>query len=439
MIRSAISSCRHSTRNAEQRCPAEFEGGAEDVRHHLLGERRTVDDQRIAPPRLGDQRDRPAIRAEPFRERALNDPRDLGRTGEQHAGDLGMSDQRRAHGAVAGQQSNGLFRRARFMQHANRFGRHQRRLLGGLGDDDVARRQRGARLSGEDREGKVPRADAGDDAERPVRRVGEVVAELRSIVAQKIDRFADVAQGVGQRLARFSAHQAGQVARAAFEERRRAKQNRGAPRRRRIAPTRPCAGGAGDRIGNSLRAREGDTTDDITIIGRIDDRPPVGPFARPTRHARAGGQRRAELRQPRLVAEVEARRIGAPAVEEIARQRDERMGRADRDQRARQIRRILEERFDRDGGVGDAIDEGCVGAVFQEPAHEIGKQRFMRADRRINPARAVEMGGADHLFDTAVRPCRAGTETHTGRRRNSRPPAHGSSRGSARYAWRIAG
>ena len=57
-------------------------------------------------------------------------------------------------------------RDASLMQRAHRFGGDERRLLGGFGDDRIARRERGGDLAGEDRQRKVPGTDADDEAQR---------------------------------------------------------------------------------------------------------------------------------------------------------------------------------------------------------------------------------------------------------------------------------
>ncbi len=48
--------------------------------------------------------------------------------------------------------------------------------------------------------------------------------------------------------------------------------------------------------------------------------------------------------------------------------------------------------------VGDAVHERGVGAVLEQSANEIGEQGLVRADRRIDPARTIELVAADHLL-----------------------------------------
>ena len=83
----------------------------------------------------------------------------------------------------------------------------ERGLLGRLGDDGVAGGKRGGDLSGEDRQRKIPRRDAGEDAApvqrdlvalagrtgQPLRR-SKFSAGARRVVAQKVGRLADFRQ-----------------------------------------------------------------------------------------------------------------------------------------------------------------------------------------------------------------------------------------------------
>ena len=55
-------------------------------------------------------------------------------------------------------------RQAGLVKQPDRLGRDQRRLLRRLGDHGVAGRQRRGDLAGEDGEGEIPWADAGEDA-----------------------------------------------------------------------------------------------------------------------------------------------------------------------------------------------------------------------------------------------------------------------------------
>ncbi len=149
---------------------AALAGGIEGRRHHvgrhLLRKGGGIDDHRVDAARLGDQRHGRAARGQPAGELPFDETRDRRRAGEDHALDAGVVDDRRADLARARQERERVGRDAGGVQDADRLGRDQRRLLGGLGDDRIAGGEGRCDLSGEDREGKVPRADAGDDPER---------------------------------------------------------------------------------------------------------------------------------------------------------------------------------------------------------------------------------------------------------------------------------
>ena len=53
---------------------------------------------------------------------------------------------------------------------------------------------------------------------------------------------------------------------------------------------------------------------------------------------------------------------------------------------------------DRYTGVADAIDEGSVGAVLEQAAHEVTEESLVRADRCVDAAGAIEVLLADHAL-----------------------------------------
>ena len=59
--------------------------------------------------------------------------------------------------------------------------------------------------------------------------------------------------------------------------------------------------------------------------------------------------------------------------------------------------RVGDDFVDRLPLVDDAIDERGVGAVFEQPPHEIRQQILVTADRRVDPAWPVEMPGGEML------------------------------------------
>ena len=310
------------------------------------------------------------------------------------------------------------------MQEAHRFDRDQRRLLRGLCDHAISRRERGGELAGENRDREIPRADAGDEPERAVRRIVEVARDFRAVIAQEVDGLAHVAERVRQRLAGFAADQPGKPRRIGFKQRGRAGEDLRAIGR---GPRRPFRRRAQRRRSQaaSTSAAPASTTPPTTSrvsAGLRISRAAALAACACGREARLQGF--AEFRQMGFVAEIEPRGIRAFGLEEIARQRDARMRRADRRQRARRRDGVLDQRLDGNLRVGDAIDERGVGAVLQQPAHEIGEQRVVRADRRIDAARPIGRRSGCR----AARPCRAGTGTRIARNRNCRPPSHAPSR-----------
>ena len=221
------------------------ERGGEHVADHLLGQRRGIDDQRVLAAGLRDQRHRLARRSEPRGELALDQARDGGRAGEHHAAHALVGDQRRADIARAGQQLQRTGRHAGLEQQLDGHRRDQRRFFGGLGEHRVARRQRRGHLAGEDRQREIPGRDAHHWSQRAVRVVAEVRARLRAVVAQEIDRLADLGDGVRQRLARFAHDEREQFGAARLEALGRAPQCRGALGRRRGRPGGRCGQGCG--------------------------------------------------------------------------------------------------------------------------------------------------------------------------------------------------
>ena len=83
-----------------------------------------------------------------------------------------MRHECRADFAIAGHEMQRRSGHANAMQEADRFGGNQRRLLGRFGDGGISRREGRGDLAGEDRQRKIPRADA-DEHAAPA--IGEIV------------------------------------------------------------------------------------------------------------------------------------------------------------------------------------------------------------------------------------------------------------------------
>ena len=56
----------------------------------------------------------------------------------------------------------------------------------------------------------------------------------------------------------------------------------------------------------------------------------------------------------------------------------------------------------RQGGVGDTVNERGVGTVFQQAAHQVSQQGFVGADRGVNTARTVEFAVSHFTYNLLV-------------------------------------
>ncbi|CAE6942809.1 hypothetical protein R69927_07777 [Paraburkholderia domus] len=101
-----------------------------------------------------------------------------------------------------------------------------------------------------------------------------------------------------------------------------------------------------------------------------------------------------KLNKEMFVRQIQAHRIETLGAKQIARQRNLRVRRTERDDLRGFLDRVGDQVLDRDAFVGNAIHERRVRAVFQQAAHEVREQRFMRADRRIHAARTVQFVAA---------------------------------------------
>ena len=259
-----------------------------------------------------------------------------------------IGDQRRADFAGAGHELQRVGRDARFMQDAHGFRGDQRRLLGGLGDHRIARRERGGDLAGEDRERKVPGTDADDEAERGRGAGQQRARRLVRVIAQEVGRLAHFRDRVGVRLAGLAHDEADERVVARFEEVGGAAQHRRALGRRDRGERGRGAVADLDRRGDFVGARVTGEADDVASVGGVEDR-----LARVVlRGARRKGapwrlgacvESVGEPGQASFVGEIEPARVDAIGRIEVARRRDLVVRRA--------------ERLDRAGGLGGIGDE----------------------------------------------------------------------------------
>ena len=222
------------------------ERGGDDIVGDLLGQRGGIGDHGVDAAGLRDQRhDRSVLGGE----RPVDVTRDLGRAGEDDAGDLRMRGQRRTDAAVAGDEVQCAFRDAGLVQQRDGRARDARCLLGGLCHDAVAGHQRRGDLAEENRQRKIPRRDRDKDAAaahgerialagraRHCDIAAEQLSALRGIIAAEIGGLAHFRERVVERLAALALKQREEMRAAALQ------QMRGLLQRRRAR--RPPASGS---------------------------------------------------------------------------------------------------------------------------------------------------------------------------------------------------
>ncbi len=199
------------------------------------------------------------------------------------------------------------------------------------------------------------------------------------------------------------------------------------------AATNRCVdiGAAGDHDGTERAGRIGGSDD-----GERGARDALAADDRRRGPARVapGRERPVERRHRRLVGHGQSARIDAFGREQIARQRQQRVGRGAARDRARD--RIGDDFVDRHIGVGDAIDERCIGAVFEQPPHEIGQQFLVAADRGVDAAGDAKAAGGHDLFVQRVAHAVQALEFEVGARHRARIGVLDDGRGGVRVVRR---
>ena len=169
-------------------------------------------------------------------------------------------------------------RHAGLVQELHRLEGDERRLLGGLGDDRIAGRERRGDLAEEDREREIPRADA-DEHAAPAKReavllpgragqqlaIAELGAGLHRVISAEIDRLTDFGEGVIERLAGLGLQEGGEAPVPCLDEIGRALEASGAFRGRRQVPGGRRASRALDR----LRRKRAVGLDDFAERGAV--------------------------------------------------------------------------------------------------------------------------------------------------------------------------
>ena len=283
--RSAMSSCRQSTRSAEQRWPAESKAEVSASSTSCSGKADESTTIAFCPPVSAiSTGGRPSALSRWASCRLIDCATSVEPVNTTPA-TAGLPTSRATDLAVARQELQRRARHARLVQQRHGERGDQRRLLGRLGDHRIARRQRARDLAGEDRQREVPRADAGDHAQRPMRVVRESF-DAACVVAQEVDRFAHLAYGVAKGLAGLAHDRPQQRLEPRLHQVGGPPQDRGARRRRRLPRPRLQAGRI-DHVGRRLD----DRADHVAAIGRIGHRLRSLAVARPVGQHRHGGDR----------------------------------------------------------------------------------------------------------------------------------------------------
>ncbi len=244
----------------------------------------------------------------------------------------GSRDERGAGLALAGQQRDRPGRDAGLPQRPDEHDAAAGRLLGGLEDDRVARRQGRGDHPHRDRDREVPRRDDRDDAARRVVHRVALAGNLEERLAalerdrparvelEEVDRLADVGVGLAPGLGALADGERGELGAARAQPRAARDEALGAARRR-ASPTSAgkAAAAPRDRLGGLVGRRRRCGRDDavgVARVGRDELVALAAVVADPHRHAKwparastarhPGGERVADRR----AAQLEDRLVG---------------------------------------------------------------------------------------------------------------------------------
>ena len=240
------------------------EGGIEHVGADLFRQRSGIDNHGVLPAGFGNQHG--AVVA--FGQRLVNQARNFGRTGENHAADTRVLRQRRAYIACAEDELQRGSRNTGFVHQGYGITGYQAGLFGGLGDDGIARGQRGDHFAGENRQREVPRAD-GNNGAYALRTLRQGVFGFVGIVAAEIDGFAHFRDGVVQRFTGFAHGQHHECRSVPLEQVGETAQAGGAFGGGRTVPCGLGSHGGGYGFLRQRGIGEADRTDDVAVIGGI--------------------------------------------------------------------------------------------------------------------------------------------------------------------------
>ena len=164
-IRDIILQAEHAQRRTT--LSRAIEGRSQHIRDNLLGERAGINDERILSARFGNERNWMAIGIEPAGQLPLDEPRNFGRTREQHAAGSCIGDALRAGlspspGSKYSTSSGHCPPRGASRTASAAI---ERRLFGRLGERWCCRPPARPRPGREDRHWEIPQRDTGDGPE----------------------------------------------------------------------------------------------------------------------------------------------------------------------------------------------------------------------------------------------------------------------------------
>ncbi len=202
---------------------------------------------------------------------------------------------------------------------------------------------------------------------------------MQRIPAAIIGGLADFRHTIGQCLAGFACQQIQQLIARRLDQIGGAVEHCGTMRTTGHVPRAPASREQVE-LGIDLRRS--------SVVHRADDQAPVGrvaDLARSGAHAiHRPVDRGEQFRTRRAVGQIDAGGID-PVRIKIARQRNP--GINGRAKRTHSRHGIGDDRLFRHGRIDQTMHEAGIGAVLQQPAHQIGEQVLMRADRRIDAHR----------------------------------------------------
>ena len=202
----------------------------------------------------------------------------VARAGERDHGHIGMAYQPIADGApTAVHDVDDALGDTGLVQQLDEALPERGRVSRRLEDDGVPRDERRRDLPGRDRDREVPGRDRADDPDRHAHRHVELVAELgrrrlaeqtpalAAHVVAHVDRFLDVAAGLGRDLSHLVSHEVGHLVLALDEELREAEEDLATLRRRDEPPLLVRVLRRGDRAVDVVRAGLREDPDQLAV------------------------------------------------------------------------------------------------------------------------------------------------------------------------------